>query len=572
MDKHEIAKTLSDMAIIFELKGENPFKIRAYENAARVVEALDDLEVRIEKDTLTEIMGIGKNLAGHVTELYKTGKIAEYEKLRKTIPEGVFGILEIPGLGPKKVKFLYEKLGVTDIGELELVCKHGSLRKHKGYGKKTEEKILHGIMYLHQNIGQHLYNHALAAALDVFDQIASSPLATRVEIAGSLRRKKEVIKDIDIVAGTKTPDKLMKFFTNLPQVERIDMSGGTKSAVILKSGISCDLRAVSDKEFPYALHHFTGSKEHNVAMRARAQKMGMKMNEYGLFKISGKTEKLIPCKDETEIFARLGLKFIPPEIRENMGEIEAAERGLLPELITEKDVKGILHVHTTYSDGVNTIAELISAARKMGYAYLGICDHSQSASYAGGLKPPDLKKQWKEIDGFNQKLKGFKVLKGIEVDILSDGTLDYPDNILAGFDFVIASVHSHFNMSEDEMTARAVKALSNPYVTILGHPTGRLLLSREPYKINMHKVIEAAAEKNVAIEINANPHRLDIDWRLIPYAKSKGVKIAICPDAHTAENMMDTMFGVGIARKGWLTPADVINTWDVQKLIKWCEE
>ncbi|PIR17123.1 MAG: histidinol-phosphatase [Deltaproteobacteria bacterium CG11_big_fil_rev_8_21_14_0_20_49_13] len=588
MDKHEIARVLDEMAVVFEIKGDNPFKIRAYENAARVVESLDDIDRKIEKGTLTEVKGIGKNLADHITELYRTGKIIEYEKVRKSIPEGVFEILSIPGLGPKKVKFLYEKLHVKDVGQLELVCRAGALRKHKGWGEKTEGKILQGIACLRKNTGKHLYSNALTAALDIFDKISKDKNVIRAEIAGSSRRKKEVIKDIDIVVSTDKPMGIMDMFTSLPEVENIEAKGDTKSTVMLKAGISADLRVVTDEEFPYALHHFTGSKEHNVAMRGRAKDMGMKMNEYGLFSVqktcrsraSGNPvrlgdprfrgdDKLIPCKTEADIFKKLGLEYIEPELREDMGEIKAAEEGRLPKLIEEKDIKGILHVHTNYSDGVNTIQELANFAKKMGYTYLGICDHSQTAYYAGGLKPPDLKRQWKEIDNINKKMKGFTVLKGIESDVLPDGSLDYDEDILKGFDFIIASVHSKFNMTEDEMTARIIKAVSNPHITMLGHPTGRLLLSREPYKVDMHKVIDAAASAGVAIELNANPHRLDIDWRLGPYAKSKGLKIAICPDAHTVENMLDMMFGVGSARKGWWTKEDVLNAWELDKLNKW---
>jgi DNA polymerase (family 10) len=564
MNKHDIASVLAEMAAVFELKGDNPFKIRAYENAARVVEGMDDLEHRIEAGTLTEVKGIGKNLAGHIIELYKSGRVKEYESLRKSVPPGLFDMLAIPGLGPKKVKFLWEVLSVKEIGGLELSCKHGALRKHKGFGQKTEEKILQGIAYLRRNIGQHLYNNALLAALPIYDAISEHPFVIRAEIAGSIRRKKEVVKDIDIVASTNRPDEVVRFFTSLPAVERTDAKGGTKSAVILKSGISADLRAVSDAEFPYALHHFTGSKEHNIAMRSRALKMGMKMNEYGLFK--GRSEKLIVCKDESEIYKSLGLSFIPPELRENTGEIEAAEKGALPELLNEKDITGVLHVHTDKSDGVNSAEDVALAAKRLGYSYIGICDHSQSASYAGGLKSLDIKKQWKEIEKLNSKIKGIAILKGIECDILPDGSLDYPNDILKGFDFVIASIHSKFNMTEDEMTSRVIKALANPCVSIFGHPTGRLLLSREPYKIDMHKVIEAAAKYGVAVELNANPHRLDLDWRLGQFAKSKGAKLAICPDAHSSENLADMMFGVGIARKGWWTKEDVINAWPLEKL------
>jgi DNA polymerase (family 10) len=572
MDRREIAQVLDDMAVIFELTDENPFKIRAYQNAARVVEGMSDLEERIASGSLTEVPGIGKNLADHITELYKTGKIKEHERLRKSIPPGVIDMLSIQGLGPKRVKIIYKELKATDIGQLELLCRVGAIRTRKHFGPKIEENILQGISYLRRHLGEHLSSNALAAAVEIFEKVKRHPPVKRAEIAGSIRRRKELVKDIDIVASSDAPKKVMDFFTGLPEVEKVEAKGETKSNVILKSGISADLRVVSDKEFPYALHHFTGSKEHNIAMRGRAQKMGMKMNEYGLFSVRGKQEKIIPCKDETEIFARLGLEYIEPELREDMGEIAAAENGTLPKLVTEKDVKGIIHVHSNYSDGINTIEELARYSQKLGYSYLGICDHSQSAGYAGGLKPAEVKKQWEEINEVNKKLKGFTVLKGIEVDILTNGSLDYNDELLEGFDLVIASVHSKFNMTEEEMTSRLIKAISHPNVDILGHPTGRLLLSREAYKVDMHKVIDAAAKYNVAIEINANPHRLDLDWRLCPYAHSKGVKIAVCPDAHTTDNIHDIFFGVGIARKGWLTKEDVVNAWPVEEFIRWLKK
>ncbi len=568
MDKQSIANALNEMAVVMELTDENPFKVRAYENAARIVETLDDLEERIQAGTLTEIKGIGANLAAHITELHKTGKISDHEKLKSSVPAGLFEVLKIPNLGPKRVKFLWKELGVKQIGDLELICRAGGLRLQKGWGKKLEEKILAGIKYLKRNIGAHLQSHALVAAYEVYDQLAKCKATRRIEIAGSLRRKKETINDIDIVASSDRPKELMKRFVSLAEVEKIELHGETKSTILLKSGMSCDLRVVSDAEFPYALHHFTGSKEHNVAMRGLAIKRGMKMNEYGLFKTDGGKETPVKCRDEAEIFFKLGMDFIPPELRENAGELEAAAEHKLPDLVNIEDIKGVLHVHSNYSDGVNSLEEMALAAKKMGFTYVGISDHSRSAPYAGGLSIEKVKEQWKEIDALNKKLKGVTLLKGIESDILKDGSLDYPDDILAGFDFVIASIHSRFGMTQEEMTRRIVKAVTNRYTTILGHPTGRLLLSREGYQVDMKQVIDAAAEHGTAIEINCNPYRLDLDWRHCHYAKSKGVQIALCPDAHVTDNLADIMFGLGIARKGWLEKGDVLNAKPLASFLK----
>lgn len=565
MDRRHIAQVLSEIAAILEIKGENPFKIRAYENAARIVDGLSNLEELIEAEELTSIKGIGKNLAEHITELSKTGRLKEYESLIKSIPSGLLEMLSIPGVGAKKVKVFWEKLEIETIGELEYACQENRLRDLPGFGQKSQDKILQGILYLKKHQGKHLYPYALASAMPLLNALKNNKNVIRVQLAGSLRRKKETVKDIDIVVSTKLPEKVMNSFTRFKDVDSIVARGETKSSVVLKSGINADLRCVSDAEFPYALHHFTGSKEHNTAMRSRSKKMSLKMNEYGLFK----GDKNIKCKDEAEIFKKLDLEFIQPELREDMGEISAAEKEKLPVLIEDKDIKGMLHVHTNASDGSNTIEEMAQDAKKMGYTYLGICDHSQTAAYAGGLKPKEVLTQHKEIDRLNKKLKGMTILKGIESDILADGSLDYKDDILKRFDFVLGSIHSRFSMPEAEMTERICKALKNPYLKILGHPTGRLLLAREGYAINMHKVIDTAAKYGKAIELNANPHRLDIDWRYGPYVKKQGVKIAICTDAHSIEGMHDMLFGVGIARKAWLTKEDVVNAWSVEKFMKW---
>lgn len=557
VDKAEVARLLSEMSVFLELLGENPFRARAYANAARTIEALPgDLAEMVESGALLQVKGIGKSIFEHIETLLNTGRLPQYEEMKSKIPPGLIELLSIPGMGPKKAKAVYDKLGVTNIGELEYACLENRLVELEGFGAKSQEKILSGIENLKKYRERHLLSFALEQALPVYESVSSHPDVIRYMLAGSLRRSKETIKDIDIVVSARKSDRIMDHFTSLKSVERVEAKGKTKSSVILDSGINADLRVVSDKEFPYAVHHFTGSKDHNHQMRSRAKKMGIKMNEYGLFK----GEKLIACKDEEEIFAKLGLTCIPPELREGGGEIEAAEAGTLPQLLEEKDIKGIFHVHTTYSDGTVSIEEYVRSTKKMGLEYVGIADHSQSAYYAGGLKPADVRRQKKEIEEINNKRRDFRVFFGIESDILPDGSLDYDPKMLALFDFVVVSVHSNFGMSEGQMTKRIIKAIENPFTTMFGHPTGRLLLAREGYKVDLDAVIDAAAESGVIIELNANPHRFDLDWRYLKIAKEKGVKIAINPDAHHIEGIEDYRYGVNIARKGWLEKGDVVNT------------
>lgn len=565
MDKFEVSKILEEIGQFLELKGENPFKVRAYYNAARAVESMEeDIDCAIESGTLLEQKGMGKAIYDKILELFNTGHLKYYEELKKEIPPGLFELIKIPGVGPKKAKALYDLLAISTVGELEYACLENRLIELRGFGKATQEKILKGIEYYKKGIGLHLLSTALIEAEKLLNVLKGDKNIIRISIAGSIRRRKEVIKDIDLVASV-IPNKekaVMNFFTALPDIHTVTAKGDTKSSVVLNTGINADLRIVSDSEFPFALHHFTGSKEHNAAMRGRAKKMGIKMNEYGLFK----GEKSIPCKDEAEIFKALGLFYIPPELREDNGEIEAAERGEIPELLEPSDIKGIFHVHTTYSDASMTLREVVRVAMELGYSYIGISDHSKTAYYAGGLTEERVREQFEDIDRLNKELKGFYIFKGLESDILSDGSLDYDDRILDKFDFVIASVHSKFSMSEEEMTRRIIKAISNPYTTILGHPTGRLLLSREGYKVDLNKVIDAAAKYKVIIELNSHPYRLDLDWRFCRYAKERGVKVSINPDAHHMDDLSNVSYGVSIARKGWLTVRDVINTMSLEEI------
>jgi DNA polymerase (family 10) len=565
MTKQEVSEILDEIATLLELKGENPFKSRAYSNASRTIAGLDiDLAEAVRSGALKEVKGIGAALFEKITELVTTGKLAYYEELKASVPDGLLEMLRIPGLGPKRVRVIFDQLGISTLGELEYACNENRLLKLDGFGPKMQEKILQGIRYVRKQKGLFHYSVAAKEAALLFKILKAHKSVKRIAVAGSLRRRKEVVKDIDLLVSADRSGPVMEAFTTLPDVEEVIAKGETKSSVRLKSGINADLRVVSDAEFPYALHHFTGSKEHNVAMRGRAQRLGFKMNEYGLFK-GGKP---IACKDEKEIFAKLGLDFIPPELREDMGEIAAAERKQLPELIEEGDIKGIFHNHTVYSDGNATLKEMVEAARSAGYEYIGISDHSRSAHYANGLEIERVHKQQKEIDALQKNYKDLMIFKGIECDILPDGSLDYPDEVLASFDFVIVSVHSKFNMTEAEMTSRILRAIQNRHVTILGHPTGRLLLTRESYPVDMPKILRAAADHGVVIELNANPLRLDLDWRLGPLAIEKGVKVSINPDAHSVDGIGDVPYGVGIARKAWLTKEAVFNTKSASEMKK----
>lgn len=567
MDKHEVAKILDEMAVFYELKGENPFKVRAYENATRIIEGLTyDIATLVAKNELTSIKGIGKNLAEHIAEIVKTGKLKTHEELRASIPDGVIQMLSIPGLGPKRVRYIWENRGVKSIAELEMGCKRHLFENAPGFGDKLVKKILDGIAMLKRFADKRLFADAFFQANEIHSKIKKFENVIRSDIAGSVRRRKEIIGDIDILVSTDKPKNILERFVTLPDVERVIQYGETKAEVILKSGIQCDLRVVTDSEYPFALHYFTGSKEHNIAMRSIAKKRGLKLSEYGLFKEG--QNKSIACKDEKELFEAFDLSFIEPELRENTGEIEAAAEGNLPKLVELKNLNGIIHAHSNYTDGDSTIAEMADAAKSLGYNYIAICDHSKAVTVANGMKPATIKKQHKEIDSLNDKSKNFRILKGIEVDILADGSLDFDDELLATFDIVVAAIHSRFGMGEAEMTNRILRAVANPNVDILAHPTGRLLLARDGYKVDLKKVIDECAKHGTAIEINAHPQRLDLDWRWCKYAKEQGVKFAICPDAHASEEIDNVTYGINIARKGWLEKKDIINCLNAKDLLE----
>jgi DNA polymerase (family 10) len=565
MNKEEVSAILDEIGFLLEIKGENPFKVRAYYNAARAIETLEgNLEEVVRKGALRETKGIGDALNKKVSQLVTTGSLPYYEELKESIPVGLREMVRIPQLGPKKVKALSEQLGIATVGELEYACQENRLVDLPGFGAKTQEKILQGIEAIKRYAGRFLYGEVVSLAEEFTRSVEGVEGVLKASLAGSMRRKKEVVKDVDLVIALHDRGAVGNRLLFLPQIEEVLVQGETGIRARLLSGIPADLRMVSPKEFPFALHHLTGSKEHNIALRGRAKTMGMKINEYGLF--TG--ERPIPCQEEEEIYRALGLSFIPPELREGRGEIEAAAQGRLPNLVKADEIKGTFHVHTAYSDGSNTISSLAEGAQRLGLSYLGIADHSRSAPYAGGLSKDAIKRQHEEIDTINRELKGLRILKGIEVEILPDGNLDYNDNILASFDFVIGAVHSHFHMGEEEMTRRIIHAMENPHLTMLGHPTGRLLLAREPYLLDVKEVIKAASHLGVCLELNANPHRLDLDWRWLPYAKGRGVRISINPDAHNLQGLKDLFVGVGIARKGWLESRNVINTMEIEEVTR----
>ncbi|HEY2103154.1 MAG TPA: DNA polymerase/3'-5' exonuclease PolX [Chthoniobacterales bacterium] len=569
MTKEDIATALEQIATLLELKGDNPFKIRAYTNAARSIEAwgasFSDLQ---NEEALEKIPGIGKAIAAKIKELVTTGSLKFLEELRAEFPEAILDLFSIPGLGAKKIKALHEQLHINSIADLQAACESGRVAELSGFGATTQEKLCQAIANRSRHAGSFQLGAITPSAEQLRADLRNHPETLQVSIAGSFRRRKEIVRDLDFIVAAKSAEAIAEFFSSHPLVESVIARGPTKTSVRLNSGIQCDLRVVSSAEYPFALNYFTGSKEHNIVMRNRALDRGWTLNEYRLAPApkdpSARRQidvAAIPqVRDEAELYRALDLDFIPPELRENCGEFEAAETGKLPRLIETENLRGTFHCHTTASDGHNSLEEMVTAAQELGLDYIGIADHSRSSIQAHGLDLARLKVQRAQIEKLNETLEGIHVFSGIECDILRDGSLDFDDETLAQLDFVVASVHSTFNLNEAEMTKRVVRAMSNRYVTMLAHPTGRLLLKREGYAIDIPAVLEAAAETGTWIEINAAPKRLDLDWRWWPLAKENGVRCVINPDAHRVSRLQDLWFGVGVARKGWLTKADVVNT------------
>lgn len=565
INKTQVIEILEQIAAIMELKNENVFKIRAFENAARVLAGhSSDLETLIKTGELETLKGIGKgHIARIIHELFSSGKCREFNILKKGIPESLLDLFNVRGLGAKKIKILYEKLGVKSVGELEYACHENRLRDLKGFGQKTQDNILKNIESRRKSAGQFLIHTAQEESERVKDYLKKQKGILEIEIAGSIRRRKEVVRDIDVLVAAKNPSAIHKALITCPYVKSVIANGETKSSVLLNSGMQCDLRTVTEEEFPAALYYFTGSKEHNVAVRTIAKKKNIKVNEYGLFKGA----RRFPVHSEADIFKTLGLHYVPPEMRENTGEIEWAAKSECPVLVEEKDIRGIFHVHTDESDGTAPLEKMVARAQEMGYEYIGISDHSQTAAYAHGLEPARVRKQWKEIDSLRKRFK-IRIFRGIESDILPDGKLDYPDAVLAQFDFVIGSVHSKFNLPVKEMTERMRRAIDNKYITMVGHPTGRLLLTRVGYQIDLPVLLKHAKKCGVAMELNAHPHRLDLDWRVLRDVKNAGVPVVINPDAHSVNGLSVVTYGVGIARKGWLEKKDILNTMPLAQMEK----
>jgi DNA polymerase (family 10) len=576
MTNEQVASILVEIATLLELKGENPFKCRAYVNAARAIEALaEPLEKVVAENRLGQVKGLGESLQKKVTELVTTGKLAYYDELKASIPPGLVEMLQIPTLGPKKIQVLHQKLGISSIDELEQACLAGKVAALDGFGEKTQQNLLEGIARRRTYAARHRLDEAMAVAEPLLKALQSHPDVIRASTAGSLRRFKETIGDIDFLASSDKPAAVLDFFTQQPGILRVTAKGETKASVVLTGGIQADLRVVSDTQFPFALAYFTGSKEHNIAMRQRALARGLRLNEYGLFKSKEETRDpklLIPCTTEEDIFRRLDLAYIPPELREDHGEFAAAEQGPLPELVQEKDLKGSLHNHSNWSDGHNRLEDIAQRMAERGYAYWAITDHSKSSFQAHGLDAAQVRQQIKAIRQINQRLEEagqpFRLLTGIEVDILAEGRLDFDNDLLAELDVVVASIHAGFSQSEAEMTKRLIRAAENPFVHMLGHLTGRLLLERDGYKVNHQAVIDACAATGTWIELNCHPYRFDMDWRHWPYAKSKGVKCVLSPDTHRHEDVAFLRLGAGVARKGWLEKSDVINTLPLRELLK----
>ncbi len=573
IDKHEVAALLDQMGQLLELDGANPFEVRAYQNASRAIAGLEgDIAEMVARGELNGVPGLGKTLVGRITELVTTGHLRQYDDLLARIPPGLRQMLRIPGLGPKRIRQINQALQVTTLDELRQAAEDGRISALPGFGAKSQENILKGLVF----VTEHQDRYRIDIAEEVAGQVAATlralPEAVRLSVAGSIRRRKEIVKDGDIVASVARDEDraaLMRALVEHPDVASVIGSGETKTSVVLRAGMALDLRVVLDDEYPYALHHFSGSKEHNVALRTRMHARGVKINEYGLFR----GEERIPCADEADIYAAIGMQYVEPELREDRGEIEAALERRLPTLLTERDIRGMLHVHSNWSDGGSTIREMAEATLAMGMNYLGMCDHSQVAAYANGLTPDRVKRQHEEIDQLNDEFAGrLRILKGTECDILKDGALDYDDATLASFDFVVASIHGNFNLPPNEQTQRLIRALENPYCSILGHPTGRILLQREGYNPDLEAVLARAGELGVAVELNGDPHRLDLDWRFVRFATERGVRIPITTDAHSPAGLGNLRYGVSMARKGWLTAEHCLNALDTEPLLAFFRE
>ncbi len=572
MKNAEIANIFREIATILEIKGDNRFKIRAYERAAQNIEGLsEDIETYAASNSLRTIPGIGHDLEERIKEYLEKGKIKYYQTLKKSIPSGLLELLNIPSIGPKTTKLLYDELKIKNIASLEKAIKRNKLTGLPGIKEKTIENIKNGIELLKRGRERMPLYYAAQIANEFITQLQKLPETKKLSVAGSLRRCKETVRDIDILVISREPQTIMKAFVTAPLVKDVLAKGDTKASVRTGERIQVDCRVLDEKSFGAALVYFTGSKNFNIKLRQMAIKKGLKVNEYGIFsatKRGGRKEKFVCGRNEEEVFKTLGLEYIPPEIREDTGEIELAMHDKLPRLVEAADIKGDLHTHSSWSDGVNTIEEMAQEAKKIGYSYICITDHSQSLKIAGGLSISDLKKKRKEIDKINARFPNFRVLYGTEVDIASDGKIDYPDKILSEFDIVIAAIHTGFKQSRKQITKRLISACKNKYVNIISHPTGRLWGVRDSYEIEWNKFLKTARDTNTTLELNSFPQRLDLNDSACRRAKEAGIKIAINTDSHSTEHLSLIKFGISTARRAWITKGDVINTLTLEQLLR----
>jgi DNA polymerase (family 10) len=568
-DKATVAQVLRDISLLLQMKGENPFRSRAYDTAADRITGLgEDLGALVKEGRLQDLPGIGQAIAEKVSELVTTGKLAYYDTLRAEFPPGILDLVQVPDLGPKKALALARQLGVDGVDALEKACREGRVRQLSGFGEKSEAKILAGIeLYRRTRNPRRLLGEVLPVAERILESLETAPGVVRASLGGSVRRRAETIGDVDLIASAPDASAVFDAFSRAPEVAHIIGRGESKCSVRLhEKDLQVDLRVLPDEDFATALHHFTGSKAHHVRLRGLAHERGLKISEWGVHDTDGK-KLLVP--DEAALYRLLGMQYIPPELREDTGEIEAALAGRLPEdLVTLEDIQGAVHAHSTWSDGKNSLEEMARAAKALGLKYLTVTEHSQAAIYAGGLKEDDLRRQWDEIDRVNETVQGLRLLKGIEVDILESGALDYSDAVLEKLEVVIGSVHVRHSMDEEQMTRRVLQAFENPHLHILGHPTGRLIQSRDPYPLRMEEVLDRAAERGVVVEVNGTPARLDLKTEHVRQAVQRGVTLVVSCDAHNTLGLGNLAFAVATARRGWARKGNILNTLPAERFVE----
>jgi len=581
MENLDVARTLEELADLLEIQGANPFRIRAYRNAVNTVESLSrPLRDMVDAgEDLTELPAVGKEIAGHITELLTKGNLTRLDEVAAEFPRTLVELMRLDGVGPKKARKLFTELDVRTVDDLQAALEAGRVEALEGFGKKSAQKILHAIEEHRRHVGRFLLDDVEQLLAGVRAHMESAPGVKRLEVAGSLRRRKETIGDVDLLAECEGDGTdVVAHFVAFPGAARVEAAGGTKGNIVLPSGLSIDLRVIPHRSFGAALQYFSGSKEHNVAVRTHAVRQGLRVNEWGVFRVPdgvdpgtlGKEDgERLAGEDEADVYAALGMAWVPPELRENRGEVEAALSGGLPRLVDVEDIRGDLQMHSTWSDGKVSVEEMALACRERGYEYMAITDHSQAMAMVQGLTPKRARAQWQEIEDVRRSVEGIAILRSAEVDILKDGGLDLPDDILEGLDVVVVSVHSFMDQDKKTMTDRVLEAIRHPEVDVLAHPTGRLLNRREAFELDVEAVLEAAAELDVALELNANPNRLDLSDVHVHRAKELGVKVVVSTDAHSPRGLDYMRFGVDQARRGWLEARDVLNTMSLAELRTW---